>query len=355
MSQKVTFDNSKTPFMDVLSEKVNNYFKENKIDKTGNWKLYSKSLIIIPIHITLYILMVSLHIHLAVNVLFALMLALTSALIGFNVMHDGSHGGYSKNKTLNLFMAYTANLIGAEAHFWRTKHNVLHHTYTNIVGMDDDIEKHPLFRFCENQERKPMHKFQYIYWVFLYPFSTINWIYYEDFKKYFSGTIIGDYRFPKMKFSEHIAFWITKLLTVYLFIVLPIQSLGVAYGLICFLCMNFLLSYIIDIVFQLAHVVEGTHFANKSDGKVYKEWAIHQVETTADFATKSKLVSWLVGGLNFQVEHHLFPKISHVHYPEINKFVRETCSQFDVTYIENPTFYAAFKSHIVHLKKLGIN
>jgi linoleoyl-CoA desaturase len=116
-----------------------------------------------------------------------------------------------------------------------------------------------------------------------------------------------------------------------------------------------LLSYIIDIVFQLAHVVEGTHFANKSDGKVQKEWAIHQVETTADFATKSKLVSWLVGGLNFQVEHHLFPKISHVHYPEINKFVRETCKQFNVTYIENPTFYAAFKSHIVHLKKLGIN
>jgi len=341
--------------MDALSEKVNHYFKVNKMAKTGNWKLYSKSMVIVPLHILFYILMVSLHIHPVVNVTCAILLGITSGLIGFNVMHDGSHGGYSSNKTVNLIMAYSADLVGVEAHFWRTKHNVLHHTYTNIVGMDDDIEKHPLFRFCENQERKPFHKYQFIYWIFLYPLSTIAWVYYEDFKKYFKGTIIGDYKYPKMKLAEHIAFWVTKLLNVLLFIIIPVYTLGWGYAALCFLSMHFVLSYMINIVFQLAHVAEGTHFADKEDGKVYKEWAIHQVETTADFATKSKLVSWLVGGLNFQVEHHLFPKISHVHYPDINKFVRETCVQFNVKYIENPTFYSAFKSHVTHLRKLGVN
>ncbi|MDZ4757338.1 MAG: acyl-CoA desaturase [Bacteroidota bacterium] len=354
MKQKVTFNNSTTPFMDNLNEKVNKYFKDRNIKRTGNWKLYTKSLILFPAHIGLYILMISLHLNPIYNVLAAILLGISSALIGFNVMHDGSHGGYSKNKILNSLMAYSANLIGAEAHFWRTKHNVLHHTYTNVVGMDDDIDKHPLFRFCEQQEHKPMHRFQYIYWIFLYPLSSIGWLYYGDFKTYFTGKIL-DYSFPKMSTQEHIIFWITKLINPVLFIIIPIYSLGIVPGLLCFLSMHFVLSYILNIVFQLAHVVEGTSFARKQDGKIQKEWAIHQVETTADFATKSKLVSWFVGGLNFQVEHHLFPKISHVHYPAINKFVRETCKQFNVKYIENPTFIGAFWSHIRYLKQLGVN
>ncbi len=355
MTPKVTFNNSKTPFMDAINEKVNNYFTNTKIPKTGNWKLYTKSLILFPVFILFYTLMVSLHLNPVYNIIAALLLGITSALIGFNVMHDGSHGGYSKNKLLNLFMAYSANLIGAEAHFWRTKHNVLHHTYTNVVGMDDDIEKHPLFRFSQYQERKFMHRFQYLYWIVLYPFSSIGWIYYGDFKTYFTGKIIGDYQYPKMSMQEHIIFWITKIVNPIIFIIIPIYSLGLLNGIICFLAMHFVLSYSLNIVFQLAHVVEGTAFAQKQDGKIEKEWAIHQVETTADFATKSKLVSWLVGGLNFQVEHHLFPKISHVHYPVINKFVRETCTQFNIIYIENKTFAGAFWSHIKYLKQLGIS
>jgi linoleoyl-CoA desaturase len=114
--------------------------------------------------------------------------------------------------------------------------------------------------------------------------------------------------------------------------------------------------FIISIVFQLAHVVEDLNFPepNPETKKIDNEWAIHQIETTANFATKSKLVSWYVGGLNFQVEHHLFPKISHIHYPQINQFVRETCEQFNLNYIEFPTMLGAVKSHLSHLKQIGV-
>lgn len=355
MSNKVSFNNSKTPFMTALNEKVNAYFNDKDIKKTGNWSLYSKTLIIAVAHVLLFILMVTFQPNFWINFMAAVGLGITSALIGFNIMHDGSHGGYSTNKLLNLFMAYSANLVGVEAHFWRTKHNVLHHTYTNVTGIDADIEKHPLFRFCELQEWKPFHRYQFIYWIVLYPFATIEWIYHGDFKKYFSGFIIDGFQYPKMSTNQHIIFWITKIMNPILFIALPIYTLGIWHGLICFFSMHFVLSYVLNIVFQLAHVVTGTGFAQQSDGKIEKEWAIHQVETTADFATQSKVLTWLLGGLNFQVEHHLYPKISHVHYPIINQFVKETCAQFNVRYIENKTFLGAFWSHIMYLKKLGEN
>lgn len=354
MNYKISFDNRNKPFMTALNERVNNYFKQAHFEKTGNWKIYSKALILFLAHIVCYILMITLPFNPVFNVLAAALLGLTSALIGFNVMHDGSHGSFSKNKILNLAMAYSANLLGAEAHFWKTKHNVLHHTYTNIAGLDDDIEKHPLFRFCEQQERKPFHRFQYLYWLVLYPLSSISWLYVADLIKYFSGKIIGDYRIQKMNIAAHIAFWLTKLLNIFLFIVLPVHMLGWGTALVCFIVMHVVLSYILNIVFQMAHLVEGTSFASMDDGNIKKEWAIHQVETTADFATKNKTITWMVGGLNFQVEHHLYPKICHVHYPAINKFVRETCEQFNVRYIENKTMWKAFCSHILYLKKLGL-
>ena len=354
MREKVTFDNSLTPFMDSLNEKVESYFRQKNIIKTGDWRLFSKTAIILPLHIVFYLLMIKLDYHPVFNWIASLLLGGTSALIGFNIMHDGSHGGYSGNKFLNLLMAYSMNLLGAEAYFWKTKHNVLHHTYTNIDGMDDDIAKHPLFRFCEQQEKKPFHRLQHFYWILFYPFTSIFWVYFTDFQKYFTGKIIDNYRYPKMNFWQHVVFWITKIVYTYIFIVLPIQALGVLPAIVCFVTMHFVLSIVLIIVFQLAHVVEGPSFASKEEKVIEKEWAIHQVETTANFATDNKIINWIVGGLNFQVEHHLFPKISHVHYPAISKFVQQTCSEFNVPYHNFNTFRSAVVSHVKHLQYLGV-
>lgn len=80
---------------------------------------------------------------------------------------------------------------------------------------------------------------------------------------------------------------------------------------------------------------------------------MHQVMTTADFATDSKVLTWLLGGLNFQTIHHLFPRISHIHYPEIQPIIKKVCDAHQVRYNEFPTFSAALNSHIRFLKFLG--
>src|SRR5690606_23154492 len=113
--------------------------------------------------------------------------------------------------------------------------------------------------------------------------------------------------------------------------------------------------FCLAVVFQLAHVVEATQFpvADEGSGKIEQEWMVHQLSTTANFATGSHTVSWLLGGLNFQVEHHLFPRISHVHYPAINKLVKATCNEFGVTYLAHRTVVGALASHLRHIYRLS--
>lgn len=138
-------------------------------------------------------------------------------------------------------------------------------------------------------------------------------------------------------------------------IVLPIYLIGFLPWLIGFLSLAMFAGFILSIVFQLAHTVEETAFPVPSGdtNRIEEEWAIHQIQTTANFATRNKLISWLVGGLNFQIEHHLFPKISHVHYPAISKIIKKTCDEFNVKYIEYKKMRHAIVSHALYLKKMG--
>jgi linoleoyl-CoA desaturase len=131
--------------------------------------------------------------------------------------------------------------------------------------------------------------------------------------------------------------------------------LGFTTWLIGYLVFGIVTGLVISIVFQLAHTVEHTHFPmpDEDTGRMEDEWAIHQLKTTANFAPRNKLISWYVGGLNFQVEHHLFPKISHVHYPQISRIIKQTCQEFGVPYIEYPKMRYAVASHIAFLKEMG--
>jgi linoleoyl-CoA desaturase len=139
-----------------------------------------------------------------------------------------------------------------------------------------------------------------------------------------------------------------------LFICIPVFIFGFWKALLGYILVSFVCGLALGIVFQLAHVVEGTQFPVVGDSnKVGNDWTIHQLSTTANFATGSKVLSWLLGGLNFQVEHHLFPRISHVHYPALSKRVKEVCSEFGVKYIEYKTIFQAIRSHISYLKTVG--
>lgn len=351
---KVTFNNKTSPFFDALRKKIDAYFKEQEIKPTGNFKLYLKTIILVSAAILVYSLLVFVHLPVWASIGGCALMGLTFASIGFNVMHDGAHGSYSNNKTINNLMSYSLNLMGGSSFMWKVKHNHVHHTFTNVEGIDDDIDIKPWMRVNEQQKRYWFHRFQHVYWVLLYGATYFMWIWWMDFQKYFTHRI-GPTPIRKMKFSEHIGFWVTKISYLALFIGLPIYSKGVADTLIGYSVILFVTGLTIAVVFQLAHVVEDTAFPapDTATNKIEQEWALHQINTTANFATKSKVVSWFMGGLNFQVEHHLFPKISHIHYPAISKLVRETCREFNVKYIEYPTVMDAIVAHIRHLRNLG--
>ncbi len=352
--QKVSFNNKNSVFFNVLKEKVDAYFKSNNIPQTGNYKLYFKTAFLISSAVALYTTLVFFTPTAWVSIILACLMGVNLAAIGFNVMHDGAHGSFSQKSWVNDLMGYSLNAMGGSVYLWKYKHNVNHHSFTNIEGMDDDIDIKPWIRVHEDQKKYWYHRFQHIYWVGLYGVTYLLWIFVQDFTKYFSGKI-GETPFRKMDVKEHFIFWISKLLYIGAFIVVPIFSVGLIETVIGYLVISFVCGFIIAVVFQLAHIVEDAQFStpDQESYKIEEEWAVHQIKTTANFATKSRIVSWFTGGLNFQVEHHLFPRISHIHYPKISQFVRETCEQFNIAYLEFPTVLSAVRSHVVHLKQVG--
>ncbi|MEO5570148.1 MAG: acyl-CoA desaturase [Bacteroidia bacterium] len=351
---KVSFNNKQNFFFSALNAKVETYFRETNLKKTGNINLYFKSFVLITVAASCYMILLTVSLPDIISISLCSVFGFALACIGFNVMHDANHGSYSTKKWVNNLMGLTANMIGVNAWMWKQKHNIIHHTYTNVNGVDDDLSKSSLLRLCPSQKQLKIHRYQYIYCIPLYGLTSLFWTFFTDFTKYFKRRIHGT-AIQKMEVKEHIIFWLSKVLYVFFYMALPIYIVGFLPFIIGFLIVHITLGITLAIVFQLAHVVEATHFADASLSvlKINQEWAIHQVQTTADFATNNKIISWLTGGLNFQVEHHLFPKISHVHYPVIRQFVKETCQKFSVRYNDYPSMLAALISHLRFLKQLG--
>jgi len=349
---KTSFESTSTPFFKSLKAKVNHYFASSGKSKNGGEKLFLKALILSLSAVCIYITLIFAVPHWSVSVVLCTLFGANLAAIGFNIMHEGGHGTFSRYKWVNKLSAYTLNIMGGTIYFWKQKHNIDHHTYTNIEGMDHDIDI-KFMRMHAEQPKNSYHRFQHYYWVLLYGISYIAWTLYQDFEKYFSRKMGKNGRTMKLKFREHFIFWITKLAYLSIYLLLPVIMLGFLKAMIGFMIVAVVCGFTLSIVFQLAHVVEETSFPQVQNGKIEKEWAIHQISSTSNFATKSRLASWFLGGLNFQVEHHLFPAISHIHYPAINKYVRETCTEFGISYLEHKTMLNAFISHLSHIKKLG--
>jgi len=351
---KVSFQHRNTTFYDDLKVAVDGYFKERKIKSTGNYRLYTKLFVLITATVALYVFLVFFNTGVVMGLLGSGLLGFTLACIGFNVMHDACHGSYSDKKWINETLGLSLNVMGGNAFIWKQKHNIIHHTYTNIDGIDDDIAKMPFIRQCPTQSRLGMHRYQHFYSIFLYSLSSIMWVFMFDFLKYFKGKVQST-TIAKMDSKEHIIFWVSKLFYLVVYITLPIYMVGWQYWLVGFLTLHAVMGITLAMVFQLAHVVEITHFeeAKNENLKVENEWAVHQVITTANFATENKVVSWFLGGLNFQVEHHLFPKVSHVHYPQISKILKAHCEKYQIRYNNFSTMTEAIVSHFRFMKQLG--
>ena len=352
----ISFNTKEHPFFDELKTRVDSYFDQNNISRTGNWMIYLKTAILLTSAVTFYSWLVFFTPGVWASLGLCAMLGLTLAGIGFNVMHDSAHGSYSKYDWINKVMGYSLNAMGGDVELWKIKHNLIHHSFTNVDEYDDDIDVKPFMRMSEIQPKKSFHKWQHIYGFGFYALNYLFWVFYFDFKKYFSRKI-GSTPIRKFTLQDHIVFWLSKCVYMYLFFVLPMINIGVVSTIVGYTVLTVVTGIVIAIVFQLAHVVEATDFVNpkENNGLIQNEWAVHQIRTTSNFATHSKAVLWFTGGLNFQVEHHLFPRISHVHYPALNKIVKETCNKFGVTYNEHRTVLLAVRSHVNHLKYIGRN
>jgi linoleoyl-CoA desaturase len=348
------FTQSAQSFHTELKNRITQYFDEKGKSTTGNLNLFAKASILMGIFVFAYIHLVFFTPVIWMAVLECVLLGGVVAAIGFNVMHDGAHGSFSKYKWVNKLAAFSLNMLGGNNFMWNVKHNVIHHAYTNVDGVDDDIDIQPWMRMSTTQKKYKLHKYQHLYFWLLYSLLYILWIFVLDYNKYFRSKI-GNMPLKRMTVTDHLVFWGFKFLHLFLFVALPIYILGFQSWLIGFLIYTCLAGFVISMVFQLAHTVEHTAFPvpDEKTGRLEDEWAVHQLKTTANFATHNKVVSWLVGGLNFQIEHHLFPKISHVHYPAISKIIRNACLEYGVPYIEYPKTRLAVASHVSFLKQMG--
>jgi linoleoyl-CoA desaturase len=276
-----------------------------------------------------------------------------------SVMHDANHGAYSSNSNVNRIVGYALNLVGGMVYNWKIQHNVLHHNYTNITGYDDDVDDKIVCKFSPHSKSKyrTIHKFQFLYAFLFYSILTLYWVLLKDFvqhKRYMEYGIQKFTRWQSFKIILTTVF--LKLAYLSYILLLPVFVGGYSWMAVIggFLIMHAICGIILSVVFQLAHCVDETSYPMPNEeNKIMEDWAIHQMRTTMNFSDNHWFITWYVGGLNYQIEHHLFPSICHVHYPALSKIVRETAAEFNVPYLYSPTFGSAVRSHIKVLKKFG--
>ncbi len=350
--------NKPNDFITDLRMRVSEYFETHKISKFANLSMIIKTISILSVYLATYIYLLSYNKTDAWTV-FGLwfIMGVASAGIGLSIMHDANHGSYSKNQNFNKYLGYLLNFIGGSAVNWKLQHNYLHHGYTNIDGMDEDIDPGVVMRLSPHKKRLWIHQWQHIYGWFLYGLMTLSWVTAKDFaqlKRYRDNGLLEkqnrSYRWLLNELLISKAFFYGYLL------VIPLLFTHVAWWqtIIFFTFMHFVQGFILTIVFQPAHVMPATNFPIPDEsGNLENNWAIHQLLTTSDFSPKSRFFSWYVGGLNFQIEHHLFPNICHVHYKKISKLVKQTAQDHGIPYNVQQNFLLALINHGRMLKKLG--
>ncbi len=342
-------------FVLTLKKNVNNYFRENKISIKANAAMVLKSVVLISAYLVPFVLILTVPMNAWLALLCAVVMGIGIAGVGMGVMHDACHGAYSRKQWVNDLLAGSLYLLGSNVLNWKIQHNVLHHTYTNIDGLDEDIEHKGPIRLSENSKLKGLHKFQHVYAVFFYGLMTMAMLV-NDFTRLSRYARMGLLKTQGKTLKKEFT-WMLLRKVIYLSIIIGLPLWLTPFGiwqiLLAFFIMHWVASIILSFVFQMAHVVEGA--SQESSGHdISSDWHVHQLRTTSDFARNNRLLSWYVGGLNFQIEHHLFPGICHVHYKNLAFIVEKTAGEFNIPYNLKPSFGAAFNSHIQRLKELGV-
>ncbi len=346
---------SSTPFRRDLERRVASYFEAIDGSRHATGRMYLKSLVfLVWLGASYYGLLWGARAWWQAVPL-AISIALAMAGIGFNVQHDGNHGAYSRHPALNRAAALSLNLLGGDAYFWHYKHNIAHHTYPNISGSDNDIYLGPFARLSPHDRHYWFHRFQYLYVWALYAMLAVKWQLVDDFRSMIRPGV-ADTSVPRPRGWNQVYFWGGKACFLMLAFGVPLLT---GHRLVAVLAIYLLTMAVLGLtlatVFQLAHCVEEAQFRVPAKGsrRIECEWMAHQIETAVDFARDSRLLTWYLGGLNFQIEHHLFPKICHVHYPAISPIVEETCRAHGLRHNSHRTMRRAIRSHVRWLRHLG--
>lgn len=350
-------DKDKTLFFATLRKRVDAYFKDNKIDKHYNASMVWKTIILLAAYLLPFLYILFFKPSLGVSIALWSVMGFAMSGIGMSVMHDANHGAYTSSHKANFWLGSTLALLGGSVFNWKLQHNLLHHTYTNVVNLDDDIDDKLILRFSPHTQVKWYHKLQVAYAFLFYGILTIYWALLKDFVQFNRYKREGvNKNTPKQNTILMTKIIISKVAYFVVFLVIPtlVFNIPFLHVFLGFMIMHFIAGLILTVIFQLAHTVEGTsHPLPSEEGTIENNWAVHQLNTTVNFARHNNFLSWYLGGLNYQVEHHLFPTICHVHYPQISEIVKSTAEEFGVPYLENKTFWDAFGSHVRTLKRFG--
>jgi len=342
----------------TIRQRVNDYFDSRNISTKSNLQMKVKSVVMILLYFTPYFLMLT---GIVTNpwlcALMWILMGFGMAGIGFSIMHDANHNSYSNKSGINKFLSLSMLTLGGSAVNWKIQHNTLHHGFTNIDGIDEDINSGILLRLSPNQKHYNFHRYQHYYAWFLYSLMTLYWFLGKDIpqlKRYRKMGLLSQQKTKYNRLMFNLV--ISKVMYGIIFLGLPLLLIDIPWWqtLIMFTTMHLLAGLLLGLVFQPAHVVSETEFPIPNEkGKIENNWVIHQLSTTANYAPKGPVFSWLIGGLNFQIEHHLFANVCHVHYRKISHIVRETALEYGLPYHVNRTFFSAIADHARMLKNLG--
>lgn len=341
-------------FRKTLNDRVETYLRDQSIPARDVPAMVLKTAVALVFWLVPYLFMLLGQFPWYINVILCLVWALAIASVGFNVMHDANHGAYSNNPVINKLVSLSAEMLGMSGFRWRTKHNIWHHTYTNIAGYDDDIETFGLMRLTPRAPWKALFKVQVWYFPLVYSLIAFDF-FLRDFMMVAFGKSDANHIYPKLSAMDQLIFWAGKVLFVVIMILLPLTVFPWWQVLIGFMIAMLTVGLVMGVVFQLAHINGDAVFPEPVGNPPHMEraWAVHQVETTSDFAPTNRLLSYYIGGLNYQIEHHLFPHICHMVYPRIAPIVQATCAEYDIRYTCYPTWREAFAHHLRALRTFG--
>lgn len=336
-------------FTAVLHGRVTAYLTHGHRSRYANGFFYAKALLFLIVWVGNYALILAGNLSRHGLWMAAVGFGIASLLLLLNIGHDAVHNAISRKRWVNTLFSFTFNLVGGNAYSWYLKHNVAHHRYTNIEGADMDIDTGPLLRISPLAPYRPHYRYQHLYAPVVYLFSSLALLFYVDFAMLRKVRPGGQ----KAKPTEWGILIATKCFYLVYTLLIPCWLLAVPFwqALVGFLTLHGVVGLLIALVFQPSHYVSGMYFSNDKEW-VRKNWVGHQLATTVDLARRSKLANFLLGGLNTNTIHHIFPGICHVHYIPLSNILKQTADEFGVKYTELG-FWAGIRAHFQYLKEMG--